>query len=234
MKTNNTTTKISSKDACIRAHKIRRETGCSLAEAFKIAYGHNTHKTSWTRADLDQVFSDKVSELLRKGYMIHTDSMGGHQGEIAKIHFSKGGKLFILVMDRQSGSWDNKYRDKIEIRFGAASPKDWGTIWTDHMITSWSFSVVELSRNYYVDEETAEAANKLSSERAENRRSTSKEVTGKQYLKAVLAAVKLRKGYKSTKLADLEIVTYRLDNDGKRIYTVKLSNKTGCESRVIL
>ena len=79
---------ITSKQACTIAHQIRRETGCSLADAFKAAYaGNNTAnpKTSWTAEDLNKIFSDKTAELLRKGYIIDAAAMSGHQGEIGKI-----------------------------------------------------------------------------------------------------------------------------------------------------
>ena len=87
MKTN----KINSKEACTLAHKIRRETGCSLAEAFKQAYSGTptAAPTYYTQQDLDKIFSDKTAELIKKGYMIHVPTMSGSQGEMAYITFIK-------------------------------------------------------------------------------------------------------------------------------------------------
>ncbi len=40
-----------------------------------------------TQNDLDRIYTEKVSELLAQGYQIHTASMGGSQGEIARTDF---------------------------------------------------------------------------------------------------------------------------------------------------
>ena len=116
---------MDNKTACSLAHEIRNNTGCSLAEAFKAAYAGTTptQKTHWSLNDLDKIFSDKTAELLRKGYTIATNLMGGHQGEIAKLILRKGDKVLILVMDR-THDFGKLYGERISIRLDEASEED--------------------------------------------------------------------------------------------------------------
>ena len=111
---------ITSKQACTIAHQIRRETGCSLADAFKAAYAGNSTlnpKTSWTAEELNRIFSDKADELLRKGYTIDLAGMAGHQGEVGKVIFKKNNTFYALVMESKSRC-DGRYSDVYTIWFG--------------------------------------------------------------------------------------------------------------------
>ena len=221
MKNTNTTTKLSSKEACTLAHQIRRETGCSLADAFKAAYNRNTTpaapKTSWTMDEITQLFSDKVAELLRKGYVLDPVHMNGHQGEISKVLFTKNGDYFQLIMDEHSdfGKW---YGTVISIRFGkyteevrpARSLTDWSdTLWTNKFDTSWEMEVAKIADNYYVTLELAEQYNNKRHERflsVSGTRPSSVELSERSY-KAALACVRKQKGFKGTKLSDIVKVT---------------------------
>ena len=241
-----TTNTISSKEACTLAHQIRRETGCSLAEAFKAAYNRNTApvapKTSWTLTEMVQLFSDKTNELLRKGYMLDPIHMSGHQGEIAKVIFTKNGDYFQLIMESHSdfGKW---YGEQIDIRFGkyteevrpATRLTTCGeTLWVNKFDTQWSMTVAKITDNYYVIPELAEEYSVKRHDRVMNRAATkpNSEDVDDRYYKAALACVRKQKGFKSTKLSDIVKVTRRYQYSGwsrekyeGRYYTVELSSK---------
>ena len=239
---NTNITKLSSKEACTLAHQIRRETGCSLAEAFKAAYSRNIvsveTKTSWTAEELNQIFSDKATELLRKGYTIDLAGMAGSQGEVGKIIFKKNNTFYALVMENKSRC-DGRYSDVYTIWFGKyiedttnMRPLDtWNTLWLNKFEASWEQEFVKISDNYYTTVEEATVMNKKWTDRALNRATGWEEVSSK-YNKVLLACVRKQKGYKSVKASEIVKVT-RIINT-KHTYRVELSrqNKYGHNDRV--
>lgn len=239
---NTNTTKLSSKEACTLAHQIRRETGCSLAEAFKAAYNRNTTaatpKTHWTAEELNQLFSDKTAELIRKGYTIDLAGMAGHQGEIGKVIFKKNNTFYALVMESKSRC-DGRYSDVYTIWFGKYTedtsnmrPLDtWNTLWLNKFEASWKQEFVKITDNYYTTIEEAAVMNKKWTDRALNRATGWEEVSSK-YNKVILAYIRKQKGYKSVKASEIVKIT-RIIND-KHTYRVELSrqNKYGRNDRV--
>lgn len=209
------TNNITSKEACILAHKIRKETGCSLAEAFKAAYSNNastTPKTSWTKDELSQIFSDKTAELLRKGYMIDTEHMDGHQGEICKIRFKKGNSYFQLIMDH-SNNYSAFYGERISIRFGKYTEEVYShsILWVNKFDTLWEVKVAKIADNYYTTEELANEANDKKTKRVLAQAIAPKVELSARVYPAALACVRKQKGYKGTKLSDIVKVT-RVNN----------------------
>lgn len=234
---NTNTTKLSSKEACTLAHQIRRETGCSLAEAFKAAYNRNTTaatpKTHWTAEELNQLFSDKTAELIRKGYTIDLAGMAGHQGEIGKVIFKKNNTFYALVMESKSRC-DGRYSDVYTIWFGKYTedtsnmrPLDtWNTLWLNKFEASWKQEFVKISNNYFTNIEEAAVMNKKWEDRIYSRSRAWEEVSPK-YNKVILACVRNQKGYKSVKAS--EILTVKRMITDKHTYRVELNrqNKYG-------
>lgn len=233
---------ITSKEACTIAHKIRRETGCSLAEAFKAAYaGTNTvaPKTHWTREELDQIFSDKAAELLRKGYMIDTKHMSGSQGEIAKILFVKNGSHFQLSMVSKS-EFRHWHSDHIIISFGkyTEEARVWDTLWMDKFDSSWSLEVVKITDNYFVTPELAEEFAEKRHNRLVVKYPNRVARMDDRYIKAILPLVRKQKGFKGTKLGDIVRVERinMVDYNGKpqrRYYKVVVSKKNADHPEVV-
>jgi len=243
----NTNTKISSKEACTLAHQIRRETGCSLAEAFKAAYNRNTApvdlKTSWTAEELNKIFSDKTAELIRKGYVVDLAGMAGSQGEVGKIIFKKNNRFYALVMETKSSYTDGIYTDHYVIWFGHYTedtsnmrPLDtWNTLWLNKFEATWTQEFVKITKNYFVTIEEAEAMNKKWLERCQNHASKFEDVDLKRYTRPILALVRKQKGLKGVKASEIvNIQRITLWNNftnkyNERYYKVELSrtNKSG-------
>lgn len=224
------------------AHSIKKSTGCTLSEAFKAAYSSNpaaafTPKTSWTKDELYQIFSDKTAALLKKGYIIDLDHMEGSQGEIGKVFFKKGSDYFALIME-SSYTCIDRYDRRYIIRFGKYTDQVYSntTLWLDKFDTTWSMTVIQISPNFYVTEELAKQFNNKAKERWHNSPSKGKfEVVSADYYKVILACVRKQKGYKSTKLTDIvkvtRVVTYNTFSSipNRRYYQVELNklNKYG-------
>lgn len=224
MTTSTNSTRLTSKEACTLAHKIRRETGCSLAEAFKQAYAtnpsrtHTSPKTSWTKAELTKVFSDKVAELLRKGYIIDTDHMSGSQGEVAKVIFVKDNAHYQLIMESKN-EYRLYYGESVVIRFGKYTEDEStvypnSTLWISRFDTTWSMTVIKITENYYVTEELAQAFRAKQESRMEAKYSTKPNTVDlNRYGKILLACVRKQKGYKSLKLTDILSASYWTEYD---------------------
>lgn len=232
---------ITAKEACTLAHQIKKNTGCTLAEAFKLAYNGQTEptpKTSWTAEELNQLFSDKTAELIRKGYTIDLAGMAGHQGEIGKVIFKKNNTFYALVMESKSHC-NGRYSDVYTIWFGKYTedtsnmrPLDsWNTLWLNKFEASWKQEFVKISDNYFTTVEEAEVMNKKWTDRSINRATGWEEVSSK-YNKVILACVRKQKGYKSVKASEIIKVTRIINN--KHTYRVELSrqNKYGHNDRV--
>ncbi len=231
---------ITSKQACTIAHQIRRETGCSLAEAFKAAYAGNSTvnpKTSWTADELNQIFSDKVAELLRKGYTIDLAGMSGHQGEIGKVVFKKNNNYYILIMESKTSFTDGKYTDRYTIRFGkyteeveAHALNTWTTLWVSKFDTTWSLEFVKVTDNYFVTEELADEFNKKNKARRDARYCGVIPPVDTKYHKILLKLIRKQKGHKGTKLSDIKSAycVHPIDWQGsamKRYYRVVLNSQ---------
>lgn len=243
----NTNTKISSKEACTLAHQIRRETGCSLAEAFRAAYNSTSpvdpsaSKTSWNAEELNKIFSDKAAELIRKGYIIDLAGMNGSQGEVGKLVFKKGDNYYLLIMEIKYTYCDGKYNEHYVIRFGKYTEKvekraldTWAVLWINRFDTVWSLEFVKITDNYFTTVEEAEAINKKWCDRCNYHFGKFEEVSSK-YNSVILPLIRKQKGLKTVKANEIiKITRVTLWNDfeghyNRHYYKVELSktNKNG-------
>ena len=53
--------------------------------------------------DINRAFTEKVTELLSRGYQIYPGTMGGSQGEIAHVDLYKGDEIIRVLLNRTIG-----------------------------------------------------------------------------------------------------------------------------------
>ena len=53
--------------------------------------------------DINRAFTEKVAELLNRGYQIYPGTMGGSQGEIAHVDLYKDDEIIRVLLDRSAG-----------------------------------------------------------------------------------------------------------------------------------
>ena len=53
--------------------------------------------------DINRAFTEKVAELLGRGYQIYPGTMGGSQGEIAHVDLYRGDEIIRVLLDRTIG-----------------------------------------------------------------------------------------------------------------------------------
>ena len=54
--------------------------------------------------DINRAFTEKVTELLNRGYQIYPGTMSGSQGEIAHVDLYKGNEIIRVLLDHCCGS----------------------------------------------------------------------------------------------------------------------------------
>ena len=76
--------------------------------------------------DINRAFTEKVTELLSRGYQIHPGTMGGSQGEIAHVDLYRGDEIIRVLLDHSAGRGEKpdgvrlvvgRNTDRIRIRY---------------------------------------------------------------------------------------------------------------------
>ena len=172
-------------------------------------------------AEINAKFSAKVAEYLNKGYVIHPYTMGGHQGEIAKVDLSNGQEVIRIWLEKV-------HADTIRFRYGIRMTvgcntdermiEDRGFVWQDTMWNN-KMEVVEQfdywqmikpdCRDYdwYIEGDEGIAALKKGDERSELkcRRSERKETHfDSSMFPIALKLVRKTPFNKTKRLADIE------------------------------
>ncbi len=88
------------------------------------------------RAEIDKIFTRMIGEYLDNGYVINTNTMGGHQGEIAKVDLIKGDDFIRVHLEK--GYYDRYDGECYFINVGRSKkkidPKDrYVTVWTNEL-----------------------------------------------------------------------------------------------------
>ncbi len=52
------------------------------------------------RQAIDKAFTQKVADFRNHGYIIHTNTMGGYQGEIAHVDLARGSEILRVLLTR--------------------------------------------------------------------------------------------------------------------------------------
>lgn len=197
------------------AHQIRRETGCDLKTAFQQAYKQADTAVSpsyYTKEDLNRMFTAKVQSYFKKGYILNPLTMGGSQGEIAKVDVTNGNEVIRIQMvnDRfRQGCY--VYDTLVCIRVGRVTVEEkpnllsCETIWDNELTTLSSFEVVQLRPGFYTTPELSIKMSKKGLERWRVKQTPDKMsfLDTERVYKVALKWVRKQKGYKTAKLSDI-------------------------------
>ena len=88
--------------------------------------------------EINRRFSNIVAEYLTNGYSINSATMGGSQGEIAKVDVTNGTEILRILVDNFP-NWDEN-TEGVTIIVGRCtddvrpnSSRSWGTIWNTNL-----------------------------------------------------------------------------------------------------
>lgn len=90
------------------------------------------------RKDIEKIYTNTIMDYINKGYRIYSPSMGGSQGEIAKVDLTND-KEVIRIMLISNTSYKEKYwTDYITLTVGRNTDRlsgdaHWDIIWNEHL-----------------------------------------------------------------------------------------------------
>ena len=159
------------------------------------------------KKDIDRLFSEKVAEFIAQGFWIHTASMHGSEGEIAKVDLTNGKVLYRLLME---SGWKSDYvvgADIVRLVLGRVKEEDFrsNSVWNKRLerLEVREFHQLSRYRDYYI--ESSDSLLRLMSHKAVERwkcRQTKNEVDLTDIPGVRQAAVKYlrrQKGFKTAK-----------------------------------
>ena len=163
--------------------------------------------------DINRAFTEKVTELLSRGYQIHPGTMGGSQGEIASVDLYKGDEIIRVLLDHSAGHGEKP--DGIRLIVGRNTDrirmncfdKLGNTIWNNHLAILSEIEFCQIGENYYTDAETGRAIQKKRDARRRTRRETIRRDPPDAFKCAALKYVQRQPRMKSCKLSDVTRVT---------------------------
>ena len=163
--------------------------------------------------DINRAFTEKVTELLSRGYQIHPGTMGGSQGEIAHVDLYKGDEIIRVLLDHSAGHGEKP--DGIRLIVGRNTDrirmncfdKLGNTIWNNHLEILSEIEFCQIGENYYTDAESGRAIQEKRDARRRARRETIRRDLPDAFKCAALTYVQRQPRMKSCKLSDITRVT---------------------------
>lgn len=161
--------------------------------------------------EINAIFSAKIAEFIANGYILNTNTMGGSQGEIAKVDFRKGDELIRILLYKKT-IWGEDFRtaDAVVLTVGRCTDdramvegfyRD-ATIWNNNLETIEERIFFRIGESYrtdwYLEGKEAEEALQKSHDRRRmlwdmdriQERRNRKEYTGEEIKKILLPAVR--------------------------------------------
>ena len=176
------------------------------------------------RTEIDARFTQEVVSYIAMGYTISTETMRGSQGEISKVDLVKGND-FIRILLEERTDWDI-HTDKVVMEVGRIPEDKRGyTIWNQHMEVFGTEEWFKLSKDYFTDKASAQAA--MAKRFARWRQSEDERYSKKVELNLEKAArivkpfVNRQNGCKSAKLANIKKVYKVITKEGKASYHIE-------------
>lgn len=116
--------------------------------------------------DINRAFTEKVAELLSRGYQIYPGTMNGSQGEIAHVDLYRGDEIIRVLLDRTI--WRGEKPDGFRLIVGRNTDRIrmncfdtlGNTIWNNRLEILSEIEFCQIGENYYTDAETGRAIQK--------------------------------------------------------------------------
>ena len=163
--------------------------------------------------DINRAFTEKVTELLNRGYQIYPGTMGGSQGEIAHVDLYKGDEIIRVLLEHSAGHGEKPDgvrliagRNTDRIRMNCFD-KLGNTIWNNRLEILSEIEFCQIGENYYTDAEVGRAIQKKRDARQRAHRDTIRRDLPDVFKCAALKYVQRQPRMKSCKLSDITRVT---------------------------
>lgn len=168
--------------------------------------------------DIETIFSAKVAELIANGYRINASTMGGSQGEIAKVDLRRGKEILrILLHHYPVRDEDHLNYEAVTLTVGRNTDRvleshpfsSYDTIWNQNLepVEERTFYRIDTDADYFSeDREEIRAQVRVRYARWNARRSANAELNLTKAQKIVLPFIRRQPGCKSKKESDIQRV----------------------------
>ena len=179
-----------------------------------------------TKNEIRTLFTQKVSDLMAKGYVLNPETMGGSQGEIAHIDLTNGSEIIRVLMET---SFDHTgYGDILSIRVGRATDDCWGgrrTIWNNRLETLSEIKLAKISESFYTTLEEGQRMAELRYSRWRTRDAANPRGLGDAYKSVALRWLRRQPRMKSCRLEDITSMTRKTREGGAVCFEIKARGK---------
>lgn len=183
------------------------------------------------RNEIDCKFTAKVAEYISNGYRIHTSSMAGTQGEIARVDLTNETEIVRILL-----YIEHKAFTGTEMILSIGRVKEEFKLNTDRVIWNGRLEIIEeekwirINEKYFVTPDEYIEIRRKKHERFENRRTSDKRAFGEEANKIALQFVKRQPKCKSVKLSEIDRVYkeklwHPLSGTYENCYMVVVRNK---------
>ena len=181
-----------------------------------------------TKNDIRRIYTEKVTELLARGYILHPETMSGSQGEMAHIDLTNGSEI-LRVLIETSLSFDS-YGDILIIRVGRCTDEicgSWHTIWNNHLETLSEIKLAKISENFYTtpEEGMRMAGVRLSRYDWRTRNHDRRTELGDAYKSVALRWLRRQPRMKTCKLEDIDRIVKITRKDKLVCYEITAKGK---------
>lgn len=195
------------------------------------------------RKDIENLYTDTIKEYLEKGYRIYYSTMGGSQGEIAKIDLTNDKEVIRILLESKNECYkDNPVHKYIDLNYftiivGRNTDKLIGdtffdTIWNGHLELISELRIYKIGRKnnsfFGTKQEAIYAMCKYyerlkfrSFDWAEERI----EINSDEAKRIVLPFIKRQYKCKSATVKDIEKIEKVIPKNGKVYYMVQVKGK---------
>ena len=177
-----------------------------------------------TKNDIRRIYTEKVAELLAKGYILHPETMSGSQGEIAHIDLTNGSEILRVLIE--NCGWENEsYGDVLSIRIGRCTESLRGShpiIWNNRLETLFEIKLAKISETFYTtpDESQRMAEVRLNRYGWRSRRHDRRIELGDAYKSIALRWLRRQPRMKSCKMEDITRMVRLIRHGGKVCYEI--------------
>lgn len=166
------------------------------------------------KKDIDALFTSKIMEYINQGYIIHTNTMGGSQGELAKVDLYKGKDIIRIYTDHKYHGIGG--HTTLVLTIGRNKNKIYGNprdiIWNKDLEIIEQLEFVELSDNYFVTPDEFKPIKEKQMLRYKRKQHYECQVFNDSAKKIVLSFMKRQPKCKTIRLSDIERVYKVVDS----------------------
>ena len=179
------------------------------------------------KQDINRIYTEKVTELLARGYQINTETMSGSQGEWAHIDLTDGSEILRVLVDSHS-SFSKGYDETVCITVGRCTDRirgRWDTIWNNHLEIISKIELAKISEDFYTTVEEGKRMAEKRFARWRSMRGQKAQDLSPAHKSIALRWLRRQPRMKTCQLADITKMVRTTRRDGTVCYEITAKGK---------